>query len=61
MRLREDGSIISARVSQGSGYLDIDERVVQMVMAVGRFPPLPVWLPGPAADFVFHLHFPHPG
>lgn len=60
IRLRADGSIVSATVSKGSGYLDVDERVAQMVMAVGRFPPLPAWLPGPVADFTFHLHYPHP-
>jgi len=60
IHLREDGTIVSAMVARSSGYLDIDERVAQMVRAVGRFPPLPVWLPGPSADFTFHLHFPNP-
>jgi TonB family protein len=58
--LRSDGSIGSVRVVRGSDYDDIDERVVQMVWAVGRFPPLPAWVPGPMAEFTFHLHFPHP-
>ena len=61
IRLREDGTIVNAMVAQGSGYLvHIDERVAEMVRAVGRFPPLPLWLPGPTADFTFHMHFPNP-
>jgi TonB family protein len=58
--LHIDGSIDSVRVVRGSDYSDIDERVVQMVWAVGRFPPLPSWVPGPLAQFTFHLHFPNP-
>ncbi len=57
--LRSDGSINSVRVLRGSNYEDIDEKVVQMVWAVGRFPPLPAWVPGPQAQFTFHLHFPN--
>jgi TonB family protein len=60
IRVREDGTIITARVMQGSGYLDVDERVVEMVRAVGQFPPFPLWLRGPTADFTLHLHFPNP-
>jgi TonB family protein len=60
IRVREDGTIIYARVVQGSGYLDIDERVAEMVKAVRQFPPLPLWLSGPTADFTFHFHFPNP-
>jgi hypothetical protein len=55
-----DGTISSVRVMRGSGYMDIDDRVRQMVVAVGRFPPLPLWITGRAMDFTFHLHFPHP-
>jgi TonB-like protein len=58
--LRSDGSINSVRVVRGSSYSDIDERVVQMVWAVGRFPPLPSWIPGSIAEFTFHLHYPNP-
>jgi TonB family protein len=61
IRLAQDGTVLNARVVQGSGYNDIDERVAQMVRAVGRFPPLPAWLPGPTADFTFRMHFPNPG
>jgi TonB family protein len=60
MRVLQDGTIAGVRVTRGSGYTDIDERVAQMVVAVGRFPPLPQWIPGPAMEFTFHLHFPHP-
>jgi len=60
MRVLSDGTIASVRVVRGSGYADIDERVEQMVVAVGRLPPLPQWIPGPATDLTFHLHFPHP-
>jgi TonB family protein len=59
IRVRVDGTIINARVVQGSGYLDVDERVAAMVRAVKQFPPLPMWLPGPTADFTFHMHFPN--
>jgi TonB family protein len=60
IRVREDGTIINARVVQGSGYLDIDERITQMVMAVRQFPAFPLWLRGPTADFTLHMHFPNP-
>jgi len=59
IRLRTDGSIMSAMVSHGSGYIDIDERVTKMVYAVGKFPPLPSWVTTSVADFTFRLHFPH--
>jgi TonB family protein len=60
IRVLEDGTITSVKVAHGSGYADIDERIAKMVLAVGRFPPLPQWMPGRSADFTFHLHFPHP-
>jgi TonB family protein len=60
MRVREDGTIIDAKVMQGSGYADIDEKVVDMVKAVKHFPPFPLWLRGPTADFTLHMHFPNP-
>jgi periplasmic protein TonB len=59
IRIREDGAIVGAVVVRSSGYADIDERVVRMVSAVGRFPRLPMWVPGPTADFTLRLHFPH--
>jgi TonB family protein len=60
IRVLEDGTITSVKVAQSSGYADIDERIARMVIAVGRFPPLPQWMPGQWMDFTFHLHFPHP-
>ncbi len=58
IRVLEDGTIQNVMVAQSSGYPDIDERVEQMVHAVGRFPPLPRWVPGRYMDFTFQLHFP---
>ena len=55
-----DGTIAHIGVSHSSGYADIDERVEQMVAAVGRFPPLPQWFQGPAWDLNFRLRFPFP-
>ena len=43
-----DGTIARITVSQSSGYPDIDARVIQMVAAVGRFPPLPPWIDQPS-------------
>ncbi|HTQ33774.1 MAG TPA: TonB family protein [Stellaceae bacterium] len=60
MHLAQDGTVLSARVVEGSGYEDIDERVAQMVRAVGRFPPLPSWLSGQPGDFTFRMHYPNP-
>jgi len=60
IRVLGDGTINSVRVAQSSGYSDIDERIEQMVIAVGRYPPLPQWIPGTWMDFTFDLHFPHP-
>jgi TonB family protein len=60
IRVLSDGTISSVRVARGSGYSDIDDRIAQMVVAVGRFPPLPQWITGQSMDFTFHLHFPHP-
>jgi periplasmic protein TonB len=59
-RLTGDGTLNSVKVARSSGYPDIDERVAQMVLAVGRFPPLPPYIPGHSMDFTFDLHFPHP-
>jgi periplasmic protein TonB len=60
MRVMQDGTITSIRITHGSGYSDIDERIQQMVVAVGKLPPLPEWVPGPYTELTFHLHFPHP-
>ena len=59
LRVLGDGTINSVKVETGSGYPDIDQRIERMVLAVGRFPPLPAWM-GPYMDFVFSMQFPHP-
>lgn len=59
IRVRQDGTILDTRVMQGSGYLDIDEKVIEMVKAVGKYPPFPLWMHGPTADFTLHMHFPN--
>jgi protein TonB len=60
IRVLGDGTIARIAVSQSSGYRDIDNRVIQIVAAVGRFPPLPPWLDQPSWDINFHLRFPFP-
>ena len=60
IRVREDGTILGARVLNGSGYADIDDKVVEMVKAVKQFPAFPLWLRGPVQDFTLHMHFPNP-
>ncbi len=59
IRVLGDGTINSVTVARSSGYPEIDQRIEQMVLAVGRFPPLPLWM-GPWMDFTFNMHFPHP-
>jgi TonB family protein len=59
-RLDGDGTLNSVKVERSSGYPDIDQKIAQMVIAVGAFPPLPQWIPGRWMDFTFDLHFPHP-
>jgi len=54
----DDGKIALMRVRQSSGYPDIDQRIEQMVAAVGRFPPLPQWFQGLAMPFEFGFPFP---
>ena len=53
-----DGRIARIAVRQGSGYPDIDERIEQMIAAVGRFPPLPQWVQGPSMDLTMRMRFP---
>jgi protein TonB len=60
IRVLGDGTIARIAVSQSSGYPDIDNRVMQIVAAVGRFPPLPSWIEQPSWDINFHLRFPFP-
>ena len=58
LRVLYDGTVENVMIARSSGYPDIDERVEKMVLAVGRFPPLPQWVPGRWMDFTFQLHFP---
>jgi TonB family protein len=54
----DDGTVAGIGVSQSSGYPDIDQRVEQMVAAVGRFPPLPQWYQAPRVELNLRLRFP---
>jgi len=54
----DDGKIALVKVRRSSGYPDIDNRVAEMVAAVGRFPPLPQWFQGLAMPFEFGFPFP---
>jgi TonB family protein len=54
----DDGKIALLKVRRSSGYPDIDNRIVEMVAAVGRFPPLPQWFQGLAMPFEFGFPFP---
>jgi TonB family protein len=60
IRVLGDGTIARIAVSHSSGYPDIDTRVMQIIAAVGRFPPLPPWIRQPSWDINFHLRFPFP-
>jgi TonB family protein len=53
-----DGTIARITVAQSSGYPDIDARVIEMIAAIGRFPPLPRWIDQPSWELNFHLRFP---
>lgn len=54
----DDGTVAMLSVGLSSGYRDIDERIEQMIRAVGRFPPLPQWFQGPSMRLEFRLKFP---
>jgi TonB family protein len=54
----DDGKIAFLKIRRSSGYPDIDNRVAEMVAAVGRFPPLPQWFQGLAMPFEFGFPFP---
>jgi TonB family protein len=54
----DDGKIALIKVRRSSGYPDIDNRVAEMVAAVGHFPPLPQWFQGIAMPFEFGFPFP---
>ena len=54
-----DGTITHIAIKRSSGYPDIDERIEQMVAAVGRFPPPPPRYQGASLDMDFRLAFPN--
>lgn len=54
----DDGKIGLVKIRRSSGYPDIDNRVAEMVAAVGHFPPLPQWFQGIAMPFEFGFPFP---
>lgn len=54
----DDGTVAMLSVGISSGYPDIDQRVEQMIRAVGRFPPLPQWYQEPSMRLEFRLQFP---
>ena len=54
----DDGKIALLKVRRSSGYPDIDQRIEEMIEAVGRFPPLPQWFQGLAMPFEFGFPFP---
>jgi TonB family protein len=56
--VHDDGRVSELEVEQSSGYTDIDRKAEEMIIAVGRFPPLPQWFQGEAIRLEFHLEFP---
>ena len=54
----DNGTVAMLNVGLSSGYPDIDQRIEQMIRAVGRFPPLPQWFQGPSMMLQFRLEFP---
>jgi protein TonB len=54
----DNGRIGSLGVIHSSGYPDIDQRIEQMIAAVGKFPPLPQWYQGDAVQLELTLKFP---
>ena len=54
----DNGRIGALSVIRSSGYPDIDQRIEQMIAAVGKFPPLPQWYQGNAVQLELTLKFP---
>jgi TonB family protein len=54
----DNGRIGPLGVLRSSGYPDIDQRIEQMIEAVGKFPPLPQWYQGDAVQLELTLKFP---
>jgi len=56
--VRRDGVIDRLSIARPSGYPDIDERVEQMVAAVGKFPPVPDAFAGSPVELDLDFFFP---
>ena len=54
----DNGGIGPLGIIRSSGYADIDQRIQEMVRAVGKFPPLPQWYQGNAVQLELTLKFP---
>jgi outer membrane biosynthesis protein TonB len=58
IHVQGDGTIGQIAVKRSSGYPDIDTRIEEIVIAVGRFPPVPERFQKPDLDLDFNLVFP---
>jgi TonB family protein len=58
VQVRDDGALGRISIYRSSGYPDLDERVEQMVRAVGRFPPVPQWFQGNVMELQLTVRFP---
>jgi periplasmic protein TonB len=58
IQVQSNGTIQQIGIIHSSGNSGLDERVVAMVKAVGRFPPLPEWFQGNVMDMDFRMNFP---
>lgn len=56
--VRADGMIMRIAVAQGSGYRDIDARILRIVAAVHRFPPLPRGFVSRSLELQLRFRFP---
>lgn len=56
--VQDNGTIAHIGISRSSGYPDIDQRIVQMVAAVQKFPPVPQWFQGNSMELELRLRFP---
>ena len=53
-----NGAIGPVSVARSSRYPDIDQRIAEMVKAVGKFPPLPQWYQGSSVQLELTMRFP---
>jgi len=56
--VQADGTISHLNVAHGSNYPDIDDRIMQMVAAVRKFPPVPQSFQGNSIELELRLRFP---